>query len=205
MKNAAFVSRLPPEMKKKAMDMYGRLHMGLSDVLSYVEDQFQVKVSRDYFRRQLRYQEESLNPKEMECFRLCEIFMSLSRKNSRNKVFFITKPDNSMHSTARALSAWLDDYEKYGIVPGVSMDCKVSANRFGLPLFLINVRRKYGDMCTYFMGFIPDQSEESFFWILRQFRSCIPVSPAMITVDQDIACISAIGKVMPNSFICLDE
>lgn len=204
-KNAAFLARLPPEMKRKAVDMYGRLRMSLTDVLSYLEDEFGVRVNRDQVRRQLKYQEESLNPKEAECYKLCEVLMSLSRKDASSKVFFTTKPDSAMHSAAWALGSWLDDYEKYGIVAGVRMDCKVSSNRFGLPMFSINGRTKFGDVCTFFMGFLPDQTEESFIWVLQQFQSCIPVSPAMVAVDQDAACISAISKVMPSSFICLDE
>lgn len=55
------------------------------------------------------------------------------------------------------------------------------------------------------MGFIGGEAEQDFTELLSPFKSMIPISPTMITMDQSAACISATEKVFYRSFIVLDE
>lgn len=110
-----------------------------------------------------------------------------------------------MHSTAWALEEWIEDYEKYGILPGISIDCKAIANRFSFPLVSINGRMAHGQIRTFFMGFVPSETEEGFTWMLRKFISVVPVSPGMVCMDQYAGLIAAVKKVLPNCFLTLDD
>ena len=85
------------------------------------------------------------------------------------------------------------------------MDCKSSANNFGLSLFTINGRNNEGRVTTYFMAVLPDETEDTFVRVLQHFKEIIPMSPAIVVLDQDAACIAAVRKVLPSSFISLDE
>lgn len=45
-----------------------------------------------------------------------------------------------MDSASWTFADWLEDYARYGVVQGISTDCKGFSNRFGLPLFIIKGR-----------------------------------------------------------------
>lgn len=92
----------------------------------------------------------------------------------------------------------------FEIVPGVSMDCKANANRFGMSLFTINGRTNSAHITTYFMAILPNETEEILVKVLSHFSEVISVSPAIISIDQNAACIAAIKPVFPLSFISLD-
>ena len=196
---------IPVEMLREGRHLVNTVEMKFNDVVQYLQTKHNVVIDKNLFRKQLAYLKNSDTPKDKECLRLCQALMCLGRENSNNKVFFTSNEDTTMHSTAWVLAEWLEDYVNYGIVPGVCIDCKAIANRFGLPLITINGRTNCGQVCTFFMGFLPDTTEESFTWALSSFKEVIPVSPAMIYVDQDMACISAIRSVFSSSVICLDD
>ena len=118
--------------------MRNELCMSLSDIITYLQDENGIKVNRDLCRRQITYNGNKINPREKECHALCVNLMSSQRHNPLHKTFFSVNSDSSMKYAAWALGDWLQDYERHGIVPGISMDCKSNATRFGFSLFTIN-------------------------------------------------------------------
>ena len=149
-------------MVQKASHMYSELHMQLSDVLQYLEEENGIKVNRELFRKQFKYITNRENPKEKECFNLCVNLTFLSQKNPLNKTFFTVNSDTTMHYAAWVLAEGLANNEIFGIVPGMSMDCKSNDNRFAFSLFTINGRANSGKDTTYFMAIIPTETEDKF-------------------------------------------
>lgn len=111
------------------------------------------------------------SPLDEECLQLCENLISISSLDSQHKSFFPTVKDNYMHSVAWAFSLWLQDYENFGIVPGICIDCKAVANRYGLSLIIINGRTNEGHIRTFFMGFIPNKTEKMLFGFSETFET----------------------------------
>lgn len=87
----------------------------------------------------------------------------------------------------------------------MSIDCKAVANRYVVLLITIDGRTHEGHVCMFFMGFIPNETESSFVWFLRKFRSIIPVAPCLVAVDQCTACISPLRAELLETFITLDH
>lgn len=110
-----------------------------------------------------------------------------------------------MHSRAWMLEDWIDEYERYGIIAGVSMDCKTIVNRFSYPLMCINSRSQSRQVCTFFMGVIPSETEESPTWMLQKFLSVVPVSPGIVFIDQDAALIAAVTICSSEQFSLLER
>lgn len=108
-------------------------------------------------------------------------------------------------SACWAFAEWIEDYETFGVTPGVSLDCKAVANRYGFPLITINWRCNDVFSLTFFMGCISSETEADFIVILSQFKSMIPISPALTSMDQSAAFIAPTEKVFDRSFIIIDE
>lgn len=102
-------------------------------------------------------------------------------------------------------SRWLHDYKKYGIIPGLSIDCIPNAHASAITLVTIHGRTNAGQPCVFAMGFLADETTEEFEWLLSKFKSFILVVPAMIAVDQHAACMKAARKVFPSTYITLDD
>lgn len=136
---------------------------------------------------------------------LCGKIIALAQKDARHRILFTKTVDNTTHAVTWGFSEWLDNFKKYGIVPGLSIDAKAVANRYGIPLITVKGRRNEGHVCTFFMGFLPGETEKSFKWFLERLKSCLPTSPCLVAVEQDSACIAALQTVVPATFITLDE
>lgn len=185
--------------------MHAILGMGYNDVLKYLKDRYDIRIDSETLRKPLKYMSEKRNPKDEECFRVCESFSSRQEENSRHRVLFATKGDNNRHFTAWDLEEWIQDYETYVFIPGVSIEFKPITNRFRYLLFSIDVRTHSGQVHIFFMDFVPSETQWSFRWMLQKFVSVVQVSPGMVLVDQDAAVMAELQKIMPNSFLTLDE
>ena len=82
---------------------------------------------------------------------------------------------------------WRRDYKTYGIIHGVSMDCKANSNRLGMPLLTISGRTNNRNIATFSMAIIPCEMQDAFVDVLKKHKSVIPVSPAVTAVDQSMA------------------
>ena len=71
----------------------------------------------------------------------------MASKPAEQNHFSITS-DTVMNFAAWAFGELLEDYERYGTIHGVSMDCKASANKFGLSLITINGRTNTGSVAN---------------------------------------------------------
>lgn len=65
---------------------------------------------------------------------------------------------------------WLEAYAEHRITPGVAMDGKAVANRYGLPLFQITGPHNCGRVRVFCMGFLQSEKCESVEWMLREFK-----------------------------------
>lgn len=110
-----------------------------------------------------------------------------------------------MQSMTRMLKLWIDDCERYSIIPGTSIEYKSIASRLSYYLMCINGHSQSGQLCIFFMGFIPSEAGEMFTWTLQKFLLVVLVSPGMVFIDEDVALIAAVRMVLPNSFLCLDD
>lgn len=185
--------------------MHNWLKISYSNVVVYLEDKCSTKIDREVHFQQLKYVRNRECPGEQDCFRLRQNLFELQGQNSRLKVFFLTTGKDTMHCTAWMIEPVIEDYEQYGIVPGVCIDCKALSNRFRCPLLTINGRTPDGKVCTLFMGFLRSETEPCFRWMLQRFRSANAVPPYMVVLDQNAAMIAAVRAILPNRFLYLDE
>lgn len=86
-------------------------------------------------------------------------------------------------SASWAFEDWLEAYDRYGVVQGISIACKAFFNRLGLPLLTINRRSNDGSTLTFFMILVSCETEESFTQILLEFKSAVLISPSLWTMD----------------------
>lgn len=124
-----------------------------------------------------------------------ETLFALHEEDAENNFSFSCDSEVRMTSASWAFMEWIDDCKKFGFVSGISIDCKAVANRYDFPLFTINVRANEGATVTFFMAFIGGETEAHFTDILSRFKSIIPLSSALISMDQCLDCITATEKV----------
>lgn len=130
--------------------------------------------------------------------------MRIREYSDENKVFFNLNEDGEMISASWAFGSWLEGYARYGIVPGINIDCKAIKNRFGLPLLTIYGRSNEGFVMTYFMEYISCETEGAFIRVLSEFKSSIWVPPSLLALVQNVACLNATQTVFPLSYIEFD-
>ena len=71
------------------------------------------------------------------------------------------------------------------------------------PLALINGRDNNGKILTFFMGFIREETKESFAWFLRSFMGAYVVAPKFLGCDQAQATLNVLEEVLPTTLIVL--
>lgn len=69
-------------------------------------------------------------------------------RDFENRYYVTHDSEGRMISSCWALAEWIEDYKRYGILPGVSVDCKAVTNRYGFPLVTIDRRSKNGSVLT---------------------------------------------------------
>lgn len=139
------------------------------------------------------------SPRELNCERLKGALSNMKNRDVGCVSYMKTRVSNAMHSVCWALSQWRRECEQHRIVPGVCMDCKGNANDYSLSLVTMNTRNNYGLASAVFMGFLADETFETFIWQFRCFNPC------MIAMDQQSACLGACRQVFRNTYITLDD
>ncbi|KAI0557856.1 hypothetical protein FGB62_256g01 [Gracilaria domingensis] len=153
----------------------------------------------------LGYERTVSNLRDLECMKLYKELVWLRKNNVENRYFESQDSEGRMISACWALAQWIEDYKQFGVVPGISVDCKTVANRYRLPLITINGRSNDGFVVAFSVGFIGGESKADVLDFLFQFKSMIPILPAIASMDQSSHCIAATEKVFTKSFIALDE
>lgn len=196
---------LPPELIREADEMHHSSYVDFSLVVRYLEDKYGFIINSEGLKKRLRWLASKRHPKEMDCENLKQALITLRNRDIGSVSYVSKRADNAMDCVCWAFSSWLRDYERYGIAPGVCIDCKAEANDFSLPLVTINARTNDGRVCTVFMGFLADETEQSFKWLLNCFKNSINCDPIMIAMDQQAACMNSCRIVFRFSYITLDD
>jgi len=55
------------------------------------------------------------------------------------------------------------------------------------------------------MGFVSDETLEAFTWFLSKFKAWIGITPSVIAMGQQVACMQAARTVFLSTYITLDE
>jgi len=105
---------------------------------------------------------------------------------------------NNLRSVCFSLPMWREDYRRFGILPGISIDGKDISNRYELPMFAINGRTNNGKVYINTVAFLANQTGDEIAWCLKRFKECHLIPPNTVTLDQDMAGINAVMVVFPQ-------
>ena len=100
--------------------------------------------------------------------------------------------------------AWLQHYYRYGVVAGVCTDAKVVANNYNLPFVTICGRDHNGHVRIYAAAFLPDLTQESHEWFIRNFLRYAQMPPKTVGMDQDFASYNAWAEQSPTTLPMFD-
>ena len=56
-----------------------------------------------------------------------------------------------------------------------------------------------------FMGFLADETESTFVWLLSCFKEFYCLAPAMVALYQQAACMQACANAFPSTYITPDD
>lgn len=196
---------LPANIVKEADEMHNRSHIKFEDVVRFMEDKYGFTVDRKGLQRRMRWLQTKRSPKELDCNELIQTLMELRNTDIGSRSYMTSRQDNALQSVCWGLSHWRCDYEQFGILPGICIDCKANANAYSMNLVTISARTNAGTECTIFMGFLADETDKTFIWLLRCFKDCCGVDPSMIATDQQAACMYACRCVFPMTYLTLDD
>jgi len=196
---------IPMEAMQEAVRMRNTSYITCRDIIRHIEDKYGISLQRNRFRRNLAAASGRLHPTESDCNEMIASLIEMKHKNEQMHFNVRLTEDGRVHSVMWVLPQWREDYVLYGIMPGVSMDCKSIANAYDLPLIAVTGRTGEGQCCIFGMGFLATQCEGDIVWFLRELKKTMPAEPNTVTTDQDMAFINACRKVFPTSFQMLDE
>eukprot|EP00178_Gracilaria_changii_P001057 TRINITY_DN114_c0_g1_i1.p1 TRINITY_DN114_c0_g1~~TRINITY_DN114_c0_g1_i1.p1 ORF type:complete len:874 (+),score=123.03 TRINITY_DN114_c0_g1_i1:3646-6267(+) len=180
--------------------------MNLKETIRFLEDKYKKPINFSVAPNKKDRECFPNNPTDRECLRLCATLVNLVNEEKENKAFFDIEHSGRMKLACWSYWDWLEEYNRFGVVPGISIDCNALSNRYGsFRLVTITGRANDGYTLTFFVGLISSETEDSFTSVLKYFKSIISLSPCMITMDENMACIKAAEKVFPSSYITLDE
>lgn len=100
--------------------------------------------------------------KEDGTYRLVSNLMGLRNQDTGAYCAMTRSVDGRMHSTVWSISEWKEDYYQYGVIPGISIDCKYKGNEFLMSLITVSGRTNCGRVFTAMMGFLVDETEVTF-------------------------------------------
>lgn len=180
-------------------------HITCRDIIRHVEDKYKISVHRNRFRRNLTAANSCLHPTESDCNEVIAALIDMKHVITEMHFNVRLTENGRVHSFMWVLAQRWDDYILYGILPGVSLDCKSIRNAYDLPLIAVTGRTSAGLCCIYGMGFLATQCEVNITWFLMELKKTMPAPPNTITTDQDIALINTCRTLFPGSFQMLDE
>lgn len=72
---------------------------------------------------------------------------------------------------------WIEEYRKYGIFPGVSIDAKSISNWHSIPMIFVTDHTNTGHVRVFEMGFNQAERIDYATWFSREFKKVIIYSP----------------------------
>ena len=196
---------LPEYIWKEVFFMRHSSMIPTSMIVRYIEDKYGLLLHREKISRKLRYTMQKKYPKDDDCKQLV-YFLSESRTREPHMYMRVQlREDKSLKAVCWGYREWLEDYYKYGVVPGVSLDAKALATNYDIPFISIGGRDHNGKLTVYFMGFIPNEREESISWFLESFLQFVIAPPSTLCCDQDSAILHATEVQLPSTLVVLDH
>lgn len=138
--------------------------------------------------------------------------MLIERRHSLTKLEYGTTFDYVLSaSDCRLVYAWwcsqewLQDYNKFVIVPGVCIDEKRIANRFSPPLIKMNGRICTGRLRLYAEGFVDTEDENAFYCFYSSVMKHFRHTPKFLATDMAARLINAMYKTTLETNVILDD
>lgn len=180
--------------------------MKFPELIRYLENKLSIRTKASAIRRQLQHVTNGTNPRGRECMALLQRLHDMRKCDPGIVCSFRTQGVfNSLEDIWWSFPKWLDAYHTFGRVPGVCIDGKFAANRFGLPLVSLTGWYNEGHVKLFAMGFLRAEDESSIMWFLKEFVSTVRVTPKVVFTGASASIIGAVKKVLPETFVLLDE
>ena len=196
---------LPEYIWKEVFFMRESSMIPISLIVRYIEDKYGILVRRENVSRKLRYRTQKKYPRDDDCKQLV-YYLSENRKKDPHMYMRVQLgEDNSLKAVCWGYREWLEDYYSFGVVPGVSLDAKALATSYDTPFVSIGGRDHNGKLAVYFMGFIPNEREESMAWFLQSFKQFVVAPPSTLCCDQDSSILRATEVQLPTTLVVLDH
>ena len=144
-------------------------------------------------------------PKETDCENLKQELMKIRNEHVGSVGYISRTETGALSSVCWAFWSWLQDYAQYVICPVVCIDGKANFNAYSLSLVTINARTNNSSLCTVFMGFLSDETEDTFNWLFARFKESIFCDTIMIAMDQQAACMICCRNIFPLTYITVDD
>lgn len=198
-----------PDVPKTLIRLARADGMTVGNVIRHVEKNHSFMVPRTPLRKKIIAERQIKDPLAQQCNALASHLMTI--KNELPNTFVHFAPEGRRKTLSRicwSFAEWQEDYMLYGRVPGVYIDTDELAEQLKLPLVSINGRTNSGSTVTFFVSFIAEKSEESYMWMLEQFKQCMSrgevFSPKILVVEDCQATIMAARKHFPSTWVFMD-
>jgi len=163
----------------------------------YGEDAFVPYGSKTISNMRSEFRNEN---RELDIGETLEYFKELQQKDPEFYFKFSFDAENRVENIF-----WVDSVARKAYVEAyhdcVSFDTTFCTNRFNMPFAPFIGINRHGQTFMLGCGFIRDEREESFKWLLREFLEAMHgVQPDNIITDQDWAMARAISDIFPESW-----
>lgn len=133
-------------------------HIKFENFMGYMGDKFGFTIDRRGNQRRIKWLESKRDPKELDCNELIHSLMDLRREDIGSRCYVTTRVDNELQSACWVLSEWKRDYEHFGNLTGIFMDCLANYTAYPMNLVIVGTRANNGQECTIFIGFFADET-----------------------------------------------
>ena len=185
--------------------MHNKCFIKLEDEVTFLEKEHNFLIDRRGPRRRVDWAYRNLHPRKRDCRHLVQTLFDIRNEDPGCLSYVQADQDSVLRSDSWTYAEWIRDYERYGIIPGICIDCKCSGTQYSMILVIINGGTNSGRVCTYFMGFLSTETLESFIWSFQCFKRILRVAPSMIAMDQQAGRIRAARTIFPASYVTLDD
>ena len=196
---------LPANIWNEAVKLKDTSMLPTELIIRHLEDKYDMILCRDTIRDKLRYEMRKRYPRDDDCKSMLGALFNMHRRDPGLFVRVQTDGPTKLRAVCWGQSDWLESYYKFGVVPGVSLDAKAIANRYNTPFISFGGRDNNGKNLVFFVGFIPNERQESMSWFVQSFLEFCSIAPNMVCCDQDWAILGALEIEMPDSLVILDE
>ena len=93
------------------------------------------------------------------------------------------------------------NYEKYGEI--CNIDSTYRVNLYSVPLVIIGGLNNEGKNVIFGMGLINNEKEDTYIWILKEFKKLFTTMPSFWICDEDKSIIGAIKTIYPGNLILI--